>query len=57
MKQYTMELSNRPDYTKPLEDEVKIVKVIGQDVFEAIEKVRDRFSEYENVRCLKTEKI
>lgn len=57
MKEYTMECSNRPDYTKPLKNELRIVKVIAEDGFEAVEKVRDRFSEYENVRCLKAEKI
>lgn len=57
MKQYTMECSNRQDYTNPLKNEVRIVKVIGQDVLEAIEKVRNRFGRYENVRCLKTENI
>lgn len=36
MKQYTMELSNRQDYTRPLENEIRIVKVIAQDVLEAI---------------------
>ena len=57
MKQYTIELSNRPDYTRPEKNELRLVKVIAQDVLEAIEKVQERFSKYENVRCVRTEKI
>ncbi len=57
MKEYTVECSNKQDYTKPLKNELRIVKIIAQDIFEATEKAQDRFRKYECFKILKSKEV